>query len=37
LSPAAFAVLRSGAWKAAPVQTVGVLFCGANTTAVHFD
>ncbi|MDB6084062.1 MAG: threonine dehydratase [Gammaproteobacteria bacterium] len=34
---AAFAALHSGAWKPAPGQTVGVLLCGANTTAVRFD
>jgi threonine dehydratase len=34
---AAFAALHSGAWKAAPGQTVGVLLCGANTTAVKFE
>jgi threonine dehydratase len=34
---AAFAALQSGAWKAAPGQTIGVLLCGANTTAVNFD
>jgi len=34
---AAFAALQSGAWKAEPGQTVGVLLCGANTTAVNFD
>jgi threonine dehydratase len=33
---AAFAALHSGAWKPAPGQTVGVLLCGANTTAVKF-
>ena len=34
---AAFAALQSGAWKAKPGSTVGVLLCGANTTAVKFD
>jgi threonine dehydratase len=34
---AAFAALQSGAWKPAAGQTVGVLLCGANTTAVNFD
>jgi len=34
---AAFAALQSGAWKPAAGQTVGVLLCGANTTAVKFD
>ena len=34
---AAFAALHSGAWKPAPGQTIGVLLCGANTTAVKFD
>ena len=33
---AAFAALQSGAWKARPGSTVGVLLCGANTTAVEF-
>ncbi|HEX4333842.1 MAG TPA: threonine/serine dehydratase [Usitatibacter sp.] len=34
---AAFAGLASGAWKPAPGQkTIGVLVCGANTTAVTF-
>jgi threonine dehydratase len=33
----AFAALQSGAWKPAPGQTIGVLLCGANTTAVSFD
>jgi threonine dehydratase len=33
---AALAALTSGAWKAKPGQTVGVLLCGANTTAVDF-
>ena len=33
---AALAALVSGAWKPAPGQTVGVLLCGANTTAVSF-
>jgi threonine dehydratase len=34
---AAFAALQSGAWKPAAGQTIGVLLCGANTTAVSFD
>lgn len=34
---AAMAALLSGAWKAKPGQSVGVLVCGANTTAVSFD
>jgi threonine dehydratase len=34
---AAFAALQSGVWKPAAGQTVGVLLCGANTTAVSFD
>lgn len=33
---AAFAALHSGAWKAQPGSRVGVLLCGANTTAVEF-
>jgi threonine dehydratase len=34
---AAFAALQNGTWKAEPGQSVGVLLCGANTTAVNFD
>jgi len=34
---AAFAALQSGAWKPKAGQTIGVLLCGANTTAVNFD
>jgi threonine dehydratase len=34
---AAFAALHSGAWKAKPGSRVGVLLCGANTTAVEFS
>ena len=34
---AAFAALQSGTWKPAAGQTIGVLLCGANTTAVSFD
>jgi threonine dehydratase len=34
---AAFAALQSGRWKANAGQRVGVLLCGANTTAVNFD
>ena len=34
---AALAALLSGAWKAKPGETVGVLLCGANTTAVSFS
>ena len=33
---AAPAALTSGAWKAKPGERVGVLLCGANTTAVDF-
>ena len=33
---AAMAALLSGRWKARPGQTIGVLLCGANTTAVSF-
>jgi threonine dehydratase len=33
---AAMAALLSGAWKPAPGSTIGVLLCGANTTAVDF-
>jgi threonine dehydratase len=33
---AALAALTSGAWKPKPGQTIGVLLCGANTTAVDF-
>ena len=34
---AAVAALLSGGWKAKPGETVGVLLCGANTTAVSFS
>ena len=34
---AAMAALLSGRWKARPGQTIGVLVCGANTTAVNFS
>jgi threonine dehydratase len=34
---AALASLTSGAWKPKAGDTVGVLLCGANTTAVSFD
>lgn len=34
---AAMAALLSGAWRVQPGGTVGVLLCGANTTAVKFD
>lgn len=34
---AAFAALQSGAWKARPGARIGVLLCGANTTAVTFE
>jgi threonine dehydratase len=34
---AAFAALQSGAWRAEPGRSVGVLLCGANTTAVNFS
>jgi threonine dehydratase len=33
---AALASITSGAWRPEPGQTVGVLLCGANTTAVEF-
>ncbi len=33
---AALAALTSGAWKPTAGRTVGVLLCGANTTAVEF-
>jgi threonine dehydratase len=33
---AALAALMSGAWKAKPGEKIGVLLCGANTTAVSF-
>ena len=33
---AALAALTCGAWKPKPGQAVGVLLCGANTTAVDF-
>ena len=33
---AAMAALTSGAWKARPASRIGVLLCGANTTAVSF-
>ena len=33
---AALAALASGAWKPRKGQTIGVLLCGANTTAVDF-
>jgi len=32
----ALAALLSGAWKARPGQSIGVVLCGANTTAVEF-
>jgi threonine dehydratase len=34
---AALAAVLSGAWKPTPGQRVGILLCGANTTAVRFD
>lgn len=34
---AAFAALLSRRYACAPGQTIGVLLCGANTTAVRFD
>lgn len=34
---AAFAALQSGVWQAEPGQNVGILLCGANTTAVNFS
>jgi threonine dehydratase len=33
---AAFAALQSGAWRPVAGQTIGILLCGANTTAVNF-
>jgi len=33
---AAMASLLSGAWKPKAGQTVGIVLCGANTTAVEF-
>ena len=34
---AAIAAILSGAWKPTSEQTIGVLLCGANTTAVNFS
>jgi threonine dehydratase len=34
---AAFAAVLSGAWPVRPGQTIGILLCGANTSAVNFD
>jgi threonine dehydratase len=34
---AAFAALLSGRYRAAPGERVGVLICGANTSAVDFE
>jgi threonine dehydratase len=34
---AAFAALLSGAYRPPPGARVGVLVCGANTSAVDFD
>jgi threonine dehydratase len=34
---AAFAALLSRRYQVAPRRTIGVLLCGANTTAVRFD
>jgi threonine dehydratase len=34
---AAFAALLSGRYRPAPGERVGVLICGANTTAVNFE
>ena len=34
---AGLAALLSGAWRPQPEQTIGILLCGANTSAVHFD
>jgi threonine dehydratase len=34
---AAFAALLEGAYRPSAGERVGVLLCGANTTAVHFD
>jgi len=33
---AALAAIISGAWKPTSEKTIGVLLCGANTTAVKF-
>ena len=33
---AAIAAILSGAWRPTNEQTIGVLLCGANTTAVNF-
>ena len=33
---AAFAAVLSGAWRVHPGQTIGIVLCGANTTAVTF-
>lgn len=33
---AAMAALLSGAWRAEPGRSIGVVLCGANTTAVRF-
>ena len=34
---AGLAALLNGAWRPQPEQTIGILLCGANTSAVHFD
>ena len=34
---AGLAAILSGAWKPQSDRTIGILLCGANTTAVHFD
>jgi len=34
---AGLAALLSGAWRPQREQTIGILLCGANTSAVHFD
>jgi threonine dehydratase len=34
---AAFAAVLSRAWQAQPGQTIGILLCGANTSAVTFN
>jgi threonine dehydratase len=34
---AAFAALLAGRYQTTPGERIGVLLCGANTTAVDFD
>jgi len=34
---ASFAAITSGVFKPSRGQTLGILLCGANTTAVRFD